>query len=526
MIIFVWFIIFVFLVPPTVSLNTPSMSTKNYDLVVVGGGSSGITAAKFAATFGKSVVIVEKEKMGGDCTWTGCVPSKSLLASARVANTVRNADKMGVMVAKNEDGIPSVVVDFAAVMRRVKQNIQTIYEEEDSPEVMKKLGIDFIQGRAFFDETDTKAKTLIIDNSPDQSRKTVLRANKGILLATGAKPVEPKIEGLETVDHVTYEGIFDLIDLPTKVTVVGGGPIGCELSQALSRLGAEVTLVASRILPNNEPEAGKLLLRVFENEGITVIPSRVDNVGPYLSTQNNGNNSSRSHSAVCSNGVIVTGELLLVAAGRRPVVRRIGLEEIGIKLNDADGINVDDTLMTNIRDVYAAGDCTGDSQFTHYAGYQGAIAARNILLPFTDPGVLGAGVISTTFTDPEVASVGMSEKVAKEKYGMNSVAVAMKEVNKTDRGICDGVKEGIIKIVYRKKGYKILGATIISPVAGELIAEIATAMKTGLSFDMLATVMHPYPSHSFTLQAMAAEVYYDKLVKSKRILNVLKKIGL
>lgn len=149
--------------------------------------------------------------MGGDCTWTGCVPSKSLLASARVANTVRNADKMGVMVAKNEDGIPSVVVDFAAVMRRVKQNIQTIYEEEDSPEVMKKLGIDFIQGRAFFDETDTKAKTLIIDNSPDQSRKTVLRANKGILLATGAKPVEPKIEGLETVDHVTYEGIFDLI---------------------------------------------------------------------------------------------------------------------------------------------------------------------------------------------------------------------------------------------------------------------------------------------------------------------------
>ena len=310
------------------------------------------------------------------------------------------------------------------------------------------------------------------------------------------------------------------------MTVVGGGPIGCELSQALSRLGAEVTLVASRILPNNEPEAGKLLLRVFENEGITVIPSRVDNVGPYLSTQNNGNNSSRSHSAVCSNGVIVTGELLLVAAGRRPVVRGIGLEEIGIKLNDADGINVDDTLMTNIRDVYAAGDCTGDSQFTHYAGYQGAIAARNILLPFTDPGVLGAGVISTTFTDPEVASVGMSEKVAKEKYGMNSVAVAMKEVNKTDRGICDGVKEGIIKIVYRKKGYKILGATIISPVAGELIAEIATAMKTGLSFDMLATVMHPYPSHSFTLQAMAAEVYYDKLVKSKRILNVLKKIGL
>lgn len=162
---------------------------------------------------------------------------------------------------------------------------------------------------------------------------------------------------------------------------------------------------------------------------------------------------------------------------------------------------------------------------THYAGYQGAVAARNILLPFTDPGLIDY-VPATTFTDPELASIGMTEQQAKDEFGENQVSVAFKMINETDRGICEGVQEGFIKIVYKSKGYKILGATIMSPVAGELISEIASAMKTGLSFDMLATVMHTYPSHSFALQAMAAEVYYEKLVKMKGLLNFLKRIGL
>jgi pyruvate/2-oxoglutarate dehydrogenase complex dihydrolipoamide dehydrogenase (E3) component len=201
------------------------------------------------------------------------------------------------------------------------------------------------------------------------------------------------------------------------------------------------------------------------------------------------------------------------------------LDKLGVALNDKGGIMIDNTLQTSIKGIYAAGDCTGDRQFTHYAGYQGAVGARNILLPLTDPGVLDQ-VPATTFTDPEVSSIGLTEKEAKAEFGDKKVAVAFQLVNETDRGICEGTKEGYIKIVYKKRGNKILGASIVSPVAGELIAEISMAMKTGLSFDMLATVMHTYPSHSFALQSMAAVVYYDKLVKSKPLLNFLKRLRL
>mmetsp|Transcript_26198 Transcript_26198/g.38816 ORF Transcript_26198/g.38816 Transcript_26198/m.38816 type:complete len:302 (-) Transcript_26198:11-916(-) len=301
------------------------------------------------------------------------------------------------------------------------------------------------------------------------------------------------------------------------MTVIGGGPIGCELAQAYSRLGAEVTVVASRLLPREEPEAGEVMLRVFESEDIKVTKSRVESVDT--------NPGGPSHTVLCTDGQKISGDMLLVAIGRIPTTTGMDLEILGVELNDKGGIKVDPTLQTTVKGLYAAGDCTGDRQFTHYAGYQGAVGARNILLPLTDPGVIDQ-VPATTFTDPEVASIGLTEKEAKAEFGDNKVAVAFQLISETDRGICEGNKEGFIKIVYKKRDYKILGASIASPVAGELIAEIAMAMKTGLSFDMLATVMHTYPSHSFALQSMAAEVYYDKLAKSKPLLNVLKWLGL
>ena len=400
-----------------------------------------------------------------------------------------------------------------AIKKRVQANIQLIYEEDDSPEALEKLGVAVITGTAKF----TDSKTLSVCDGDGDNEAFEVCANDGILIATGAKPNPPKIKGIDQVDYITYEEAFSLDEVPKTMTVIGGGPIGCELAQAYSRLGAEVTVVASRLLPREEPEAGEVMLRVFESEDIKVTKSRVESVDT--------NPGGPSHTVLCTDGQKISGDMLLVAIGRIPTTTGMDLEKLGVELNDKGGIKVDPTLQTTVKGLYAAGDCTGDRQFTHYAGYQGAVGARNILLPLTDPGVIDQ-VPATTFTDPEVASIGLTEKEAKAEFGDNKVAVAFQLISETDRGICEGNKEGFIKIVYKKRDYKILGASIASPVAGELIAEIAMAMKTGLSFDMLATVMHTYPSHSFALQSMAAEVYYDKLAKSKPLLNVLKWLGL
>lgn len=433
------------------------------------------------------------------------MPSKSLLASSKAAHAVSKAKEFGV----NIDG--KVNVDMKAIKNRVDNNIKRIYDEDDSPEALKKLGVDVISGAAMLKES----KVISVANNDDNSVLEIC-AKDGILIATGAKPRKPTISGIDQVDYITYEEAFSLKEVPGTMTVIGGGPIGCELAQAYSRLGAAVTVVAEALLPREEPEAGELMQRVFESEGIKVTNSRVESV------EGQGG---KSHTAVCKDGQNVSGELLLVAVGRQPNVNGLGLDVLGVELNNKGGIKTDTKLQSSVKGLYAAGDCTGDRQFTHYAGYQGAVGARNILLPLTDPGVI-TEVPATTFTDPEIASIGLTEKEARAEYGDKKICVAFQLVNETDRGICEGVKEGFIKIVYKKKGYQILGASISSPVAGELIAEIAVAMKTKLSFDMLATVMHTYPSHSFALQSMAAEVYYEKLGKSKPLLNFLKRVGL
>ena len=400
-----------------------------------------------------------------------------------------------------------------AVKQRIQNNIEQIYKEDDSPEAMSKLGIDTIFGTATFQDTN---KVRVVGDDDN-----IICAKYGVLICTGASPKTPNIPGLldgdKSINYITYENAFDIEEIPESMMVIGGGPIGVELAQAYSRLGAKVTIIANKLLPKEEPQVGECLQRVFENEGIRVVNSKLSNV----QSQDEKN----KHLATCQNGETVMGDLMLLALGRKPVVNGLGLSDIGVEMNQDGGIQVDEKLQTSVKGIYAAGDCTGDRQFTHYAGYQGAVGARNILLPFSDPGMMEF-VPGTTFTDPQVASVGLTEEAALEQYKKSQIGIALKELKETDRGICDGVEEGFIKVVYLKKGYKVIGASIVSPVAGELISEITTLMKSGMSFDMLATVMHTYPSHSFALQAMAAELYYDKLVKLKPILNFLKRIGL
>ena len=513
----------------TSSLNeSPSSSSalsSTYDLVVIGGGSAGLTAAKFAANFGKTVCLIESSKIGGDCTWTGCLPSKTLLSAAKRAYTWRQMNE--------KFGDPGIINDdcFRKMLNSVKLDVDAsrnrIYEEDDSPKVLKSLGIDIANGRAYFQD----AHSVNVTN-------TKINAKFGIVIATGAAPGKTMFEiaGLDSIAYWTYEnvwdegGFFDAIEQnqkrqvsETRVIVVGGGPIGCELSQAISRLGCSVVLISrsNRLLPQGENEASDELQRVFEKEGIHVICNQ-----RVLSVKLKDADDKSIMVTLDSHEPIV-GDHILIATGRVPNVQNMGLDEIGVKLNRAtNGIQVDDKLQTSVKGIFAAGDCTGDRQFTHYAGYQGAIAARNILLPLKDLGVLSE-VPSITFTDPEIASFGLTEQAANEKYGASAVSVSLRKLGKVDRAVCEGTDtNGFIKVLYQTKTKQILGATIMCPSAGEMISELSVAKETKLPFDKLATVMHSYPTYSIALQQMAAQVYYDKLKKSKSLYDVLKRIGL
>lgn len=480
---------------------------RTFDLVVIGGGSAGLTAAKFASTFGKSVVIIEKDRLGGDCTWTGCVPSKTLLAAAKVAHTARTASLYGVSTGE-------VSVDFDVVKARVRSAIQKLYDQDDAPDALTKRGIDTMTGAATFVDSSTLEVMAA-------SGTTIVRAKEGVIVATGASPAVPAIAGLAEVPHVTYEQIFELERLPETLTVVGGGPIGCELAQGFSRLGSCVTLVAPQLLPGNEPEASDAIEAVLQREGVRRVRSRATAVrregsGHALSVEAEGE-------------AEVVGGTLLIAVGRRPVVGGLNLEAAGVELDGATGgIAVDAKLRTSGTGgcVYAAGDCTGGAQYTHYAGFQGAIAARNILLPLTDAGVVAERLPGVTFTSPQVASIGMSEAAAVAAYGREAVRVETKPMSAVDRAVCDGVDDGLIKLVVRARDGSLLGATVVAEPAGELISEIAVAMAAGVKLPALASIIHPYPSYAIELQRMAANVYYDSLKKNAGLYDVLKKVGL
>lgn len=504
-----------------------SSVSKCYDIIIIGGGSAGLTAAKFAATFDKSVALVEAAKLGGDCTWTGCVPSKTMLSlSKRVYNWRKMNEKYGCAKNNNEESYHQMLMD---VKRQIDENRQRIYDNDDSPDVMQSLGIDFVEGRAYF--LDSK---MIEVNSTTSSSPQQLTAKYGILVATGAIPQILNIQGLNQVPYWTYENVWNdfFVEVgqknkakklqDTKVIVVGGGPVGCELSQAISRLGCSVVIISKsdRLLPSGEEVASLELQRVFEKENIEVICGE--------SAVSVTKDESDCVELTLESGRRVIGNHILIATGRKPNTDSMGLAEIGVAICDkTGGISVNDNLQTSIKSVYAAGDCTGDRQFTHYAGFQGAIAARNILLPLKDSGKRSDSVPAATFTDPEVASVGLTEDEAKLQHGEEDVSVTFRRLSEVDRAICEDTDmHGFIKIVYQRKTKRILGATIMAPSAGELISEIAVARESNLTFDKLSTVMHAYPSYSIAMQQMAAEVYYGKLKKSKTLYDILKKVGL
>lgn len=449
-------------------------------MVIIGSGSAGLTAAAFAVCLEVRVAIVEKQRIGGDCTWTGCVPSKTLLKAAKVAHHMRNASQYGLLAVDPQ-------VDLKAVMDHVREVVADVYEEE-SPEALRADGIDVYLGEASF-----------LDPRRLTAGETTLTANN-FLIATGAHPLIPPMPGLENVEFLTYENIWELEVLPQHLLVLGAGPIGCEMAQAFRRLGSEVTLVEGqeRLLLRDEPEASRALAEVFGAEGIQLQfnaeARRVwqDEAGIHLVTGDRE----------------LHGDTLLVTVGRRPNVQGLSLEKAGVAHSTA-GIHVDRNARTSQRHIYAAGDCTGGYQFTHYAGWQGFLAVRNALLPGATQCVTEQ-VPWTTFTDPEVAHIGMTEEQARLQFGEDLMTCHW-PMNEVDRARAEVDTAGFIKLVHLKNG-TLLGATVVAERAGEMIHEFVLAIERGIKVGELAEAIHVYPTYSTAAMQAAAAIRVDQLM--------------
>lgn len=462
-----------------------------YDLAIIGAGSGGLTAAGFAARLGARVALVEKARIGGDCTWTGCVPSKALLKAAKVAHEVRTAAQYGIRG-------PAPEVDMHQVREYVRSAIQKVYQFE-SPDELRKQGIEVILGAAQF-----------VDEHTISAGDRTITA-KAFLITTGARPTVPAIDGIGNVPFVTYEQIFDNDRLPERLIVVGGGPIGAEMAQAYQRLGSQVTVVARELLPREEPEARSCMEEVFEREDIQLARGRAK------SARHEG-----EEIIVATDDCEVRGNLLLVASGRKPNVSGLALENAGVS-HSAKGIPVDDHLRTNVKHIYAAGDVVGGHQFTHFAGWQAFQAVRNALLPGHTSGFTDV-VPWVTFTDPEVAHVGLTEEQARARFG-DSVKVCRWEMSRTDRAICENDAAGFIKLVAKDDG-TVAGATIVAARAGEAITELILAIQHNWKVTDLAGAIHAYPTYSTAVQQMAADMAIESLLSgtSGRILLGLSRI--
>lgn len=490
-------------------------SNYDYHLAIIGGGSAGLTAARFANQLGKRVALIEAAgRTGGDCTWTGCVPSKALLRAAQAAAAVRDAPQYGITVGAGAgNAAPAVSADFAAVMQRIRAVINRIYAAE-SPAALRAAGIDVegidvIDGRAKFQD----ARTLAVG-------ARVITA-KAFLICAGASPVIPPIPGLDATPYLTYESFWDLETLPQRLVIIGGGPVGCELAQACQRLGARVTLIEaqSRILPNADPDAAQLAADALRNDGVELHLSALapsvrlsdgDGGRQEITVATAGGGPADSH-----NDSAAVGDALLIAVGRRPNTAGLGLDAAGVAY-DASGIIVNDYLRTTVKHIYAAGDCiSGAPQFTHYAGYQGAMAVRNALLPGKTRAHRNPQQIPwAVFTDPEIAQAGYAAEQAQRRYG-SRIRTTTLPMASIDRAVIDGQTTGFIKAVHLPNG-RIIGATIVGTRAAELAQEWIIAIDQGLRLKDLASTLHPYPSLATGSQQLAWKAYQAALTTGWR----------
>lgn len=465
------------------------MTVYDYDIGVIGGGAAGLTVASGAAQLGAKTLLVEKEKeLGGDCLHFGCVPSKTLLKSAHVYHLMKNSHKFGLPPLE----VPPV--DFQEVSNRIRSVIATI-QHHDSEERFCKLGAQVEFGQPRF--TDEHSIQL---NGQAYSAKTWI-------IATGSSPSAPPIKGLDKTPYMTNREIFYLDHLPKSMIILGGGPIGCEMSQAFCRLGTEVTVVdmASQILIKEDSDLADTVKEVLGSEGVKFyLNSSIEEV--------NDLGSQKEVKIKTRQGTIISlkAESILVSLGRGPNTNGLGLEEIGVNLN-RQGIVVDNRLRTNLKHIYAAGDVNGGFQFTHAAGYEGGIVVSNAI--FRLPRKVNYTFLPwCTYTDPPLGSIGMNEKSAVEA-GIN-YKVWTEEFKDNDRSLAEGETVGKIKMILDDKE-KPIGIQILGPHAEDLLNEWVAILNGKVKLSTLAAAIHPYPSIGEINKKVAGSYFSPKIFSEK-----------
>ena len=447
-----------------------------YNLVVIGAGTAGLVTAAGAAGLGAKVALVERHFMGGDCLNVGCVPSKCLIRSSRAYADVRDAGKFGIRVPEGTE------VDFPAVMERMRR-LRAGISRHDSAERFRSLGMDVFLGDGHFSGPDS----VQVDGKTLRFKKAVI--------ATGARAVEPPVEGLAEAGYLTNETVFSLTERPRRLAVVGAGPLGCELAQAFRRLGCEVIVVemAPQILIREDPDAARIIAEALKRDGIDV------RLGTTIKRVVASDEGKVLHLKSDSKTEAVTVDEILIGAGRAPNVEGLNLESVGVEYNK-QGIVVDDNLRTSNPRIYAAGDICMDYKFTHTAAAAARIVIQNAL--FWGRKKLSALTVPwCTYTDPEIAHVGLYEKDAGDRgIPVETFTRAFSEV---DRAVIDGEDEGLVKVHVKKGTDKILGATIVARHAGEMISEITLAMVGNVGLGTVAGVIHPYPTQAEALKQVA-----------------------
>lgn len=439
------------------------------NVVVIGGGSAGLVASLLVAGARAKVVLVEQQRMGGDCLYTGCVPSKTLIRSARIADYVRRAGEFGVHAA-------APAVDFTAVLNRVKSVIRRI-EPHDSVERFTSLGVECVNGKArivspWCVEVDGRSIT-----------------TRSIIVATGARPVVPDIPGLADIEYLTSETVWDLPALPQRLLILGGGPIGCELAQAFQQLGSTVTLVeqANQLLPSEDEDVSAVLMQKLRDDGVTVITGH-----RVVRFQRHGTEQTAIAEAD-SDSVGIGFDRILLALGRRANVAGFGLEELGLSLTSQGALEVNQYLQTSIPNIFACGDVVGSYQFTHMASYQAWFAALNAMLGGWKRFAVNYRVVPfAIFTSPEVARVGLNESDARSrgiKYELTRFSL-----DRLDRAVADQDTHGFIKVLTAPGSDRILGVSIIGRGADEMLGEYVLAMTHNLGLKKIAAATHVYPT--------------------------------
>lgn len=451
-----------------------------YDIAVIGAGSGGLTAAYTAVGFGKKVLLIDENLPGGECTWSGCIPSKALINEAQKIHAVREV--MG-----------TAPCDTEKAMKKVHEIIGDVYKHE-SPEALKADGIDFLRGRAVFSSADR----LSVGDTAIQAKKYII--------STGSSPYIPKIAGLKEAGYLDNETLFKKKSLPKSIAILGAGAIGVEMAQAMNRLGVKVNLIflSKEILEKDEPEHACKIQKQLEVEGVILWPEtetkeiKKEEKGVTVYFEKNGQREE------------IYVEEILMATGRVPNTKDMGLEAAGV-IYDRKGIQVDKYMRTSQKNIYAVGDVAGPYMFSHMANVEGIQAIQNAVLPF-NRAVKYNHVPWVTFSSPELAQTGMTEREAKKLY-KDEVRIYTYEFNRLDRAITKGNTIESIKLVLNKKG-KILGASVLADRAGEIIGEIQLLKALGKNVSCLSTVIHPYPTYGEVLNKLGKQVAVDNLLQN------------